>query len=280
MATTVWRGQLTFALVSFPVRLFRAARAEKVRFRRLHRETAAPSSSRRHTPTIVPTRNLIVPERTAGTPPPPADAPVAFTPADSPSLNLVRGYEVEKDQFVVIEDEEFRALPPETSKDMQIVEFVRLDEVDPIYFETSYYVKPDEPGERPYALLLEAMRKSGFVALAELAMHRREHVVILRPGRTGLIAHTMFYQDEVRSEQEYRAETAGLHKKELDLARRLIETMVVPFEPGKYVDKYRQKLEDLIASRKPVGSPKKPVQPAMDILAALQESLAAARRAG
>ena len=145
-----------------------------------------------------------------------------FTPS---SGELVKGYEYEKGRYVVLEDEELKSLVPETSKEMQVVEFVRLAEIDPIFFETSYYVVPDEAGQRPYSLLFEALREAEYVGLAQLAMHRREHIVVIRSGVAGLTAHTMFFNDEIRREQEYRAETADLNPRELDLAKRLIETM-------------------------------------------------------
>jgi len=223
---------------------------------------------------IFPTRNVVAPETRPG-----ADAEAdEVRPA-----NLVRGFEVEKDRFVVVEDEEIRSLAPETSREMEVMEFVRLDEVDPIYFETSYYVKPDEAGARPYALLVEAMRQAEYVGVAELAMHGRRHVVILRPGAKGMVAHTMFYLDEVRREQEFQADTAGLNPKELDLAKRLIGTMAVSFDPAKYRDEYREKLRELIESKAPsrgsTPTPKKPVEAAVDILAALRKSLAQRKKA-
>ncbi len=198
---------------------------------------------------------------------------------------LVKGFEYQKGQYVVLENAELKSLTAETSKEMQIVEFVRLAEVDPIFFETSYYLAPEEAGERPYALLLEAFRQTGYVGVAQLAMHRREHVVIIRPGASGMIAHTMFYPEEVRRDQEYRPDPVSIVPRELDLAKRLIETLVVPFEPQKFKDRYRERLEMMIAekvkgnqiSREPAGSSTKPAA-ALDILQALQESLNMAKK--
>jgi DNA end-binding protein Ku len=154
-----------------------------------------------------------------------------------------------------------------------------MDEIDPVFLETSYYVAPDEAGRRPYSLLFEAMREVGFVGLAQLAMHRREHIVALRPGKTGIIAHTMFYPNEVRQTEEYRADIKDLNKKELDLAKRLIETLVTPFEPEKFRDTYRERLEQLIASKQPAPAavPRKPAQ-VVDIMAALEKSLKQSRK--
>lgn len=308
MASTVWRGHLAFGLVSFPVRLFRAARAEKVSLRRLYRPAPEPESEpapAASTPAPAPKLPSL---RTQVEAPGPIPAP-PLTPTsarqeapaapvyrthntittgheDEPvtGSQLVKGYEYEKGQYVVLEDDELKSLKPETSKEMQIVEFVRLAEIDPIFLETSYYLAPDEPGKRPYALLYEALRKTGYVGVAQLAMHNREHVIIVRPGPSGMIAHTMFYPDEVRKDQEYRADTSALVPRELDLAERLVETLVVPFEPEKFRDSYRERLEQMIAakveghrvSEEPAALKKS--APVIDIVKALQESLNLAKK--
>ena len=132
---------------------------------------------------------------------------------------------------------------------MQILEFVKLAEVDPIYFETSYYVTPERAGERAYALLFEALRRSGYVALAQFAMHNREHIVVIRPGRTGIILHTMFYETEIRRDDEYRTETSNVAERELELALLLVQNLAAPFEPAKYHDTYKEKLDALIAAK-------------------------------
>jgi DNA end-binding protein Ku len=306
MATTVWRGHLVFGLVSFPVRLYRAARAEKVSLRRLYRpaeEEPEPASlpTPIHPASTQPTPTQPAPE--AGPIRRPMETKVeaprteqearptpvfqthnkitAGAEADEPIAReaLVKGYEFDKGQYVVLEDDELKSITPQTSKEMQIVEFVRLAEIDPIFFETSYYLAADEAGERPYALLQEALKQTGYVGLAQLAMHRREHVVIIRPGSSGMVAHTMFYPDEVRRDQEYRADTSPLVARELDLAKRLIETMVVPFEPEKFRDTYRERLQEMIASkveghrvaREPAAQKKSAA--VIDIMKALQESL-------
>ncbi len=200
------------------------------------------------------------------------------------SSELVKGFEFEKGQYVVLEEAELRSITPQTSKEMQIVEFVRLNEIDPVFLETSYYLVPDGPGERPYTLLLQSLRETGYVGLAQLAMHRREHVIIIRSGPSGIIAHTMFYPDEVRQSQEFRPDASALVPRELDLAKRLIEAMVVPFEPSKFRDTYRERLNEMIASKvdgqriaREPSAPKKAAA-VMDIMKALQESLNLAKK--
>jgi hypothetical protein len=128
----------------------------------------------------------------------------------APAASITKGYEYEQGRYVTVAPEELRAIVPQTSSDMEIVVFVRLAEIDPVYFEASYYVKPEEAGRKPYALLYEAMHEAGFAAVAQFAMHRRARVAIVRPGPSSLMAHTMHFSSEVRSDQEVRAASCGV----------------------------------------------------------------------
>src|SRR2546421_12678487 len=171
MAASVWSGYLTFGLISMPVRLFSGARSSGISFHMLHRDDLTRIKQQLYCPSD----NRVV-ERS----------------------EIVKGYEYRKDEYVVIEPEEIKKIEPKTAKTMEILEFVKESEVDPVFFESSYYLAPDEAGEKPYCLLFEALRRSGYLALAKIAMHNREHIVILRPGKHGILMHTMFYKDEVR----------------------------------------------------------------------------------
>jgi DNA end-binding protein Ku len=151
MASTVWKGHLTFGLVSFPVKLYSAARSESISFNQLHKTDGSR------------VRQVLYCAA--------EDKPILRT-------EIVKGYEYEKDRYVVIEDEEIKKVAPQTAKVMEIQEFVKADAVDPIYLETSYYMAPDEAGEKPYALLFDALKKSGYMGIAKVTMHNREHVVI------------------------------------------------------------------------------------------------------
>src|SRR6202166_4156388 len=142
MATSIWKGHLTFGLVSFPVRLFTAARSETISFNQLHKE----DNSR--------VKQVIYCQT--------EDKPI-------PRTEIVKGYEYEKGKYVVVDDEEIRKVAPKTAKVMEILEFVKADEVDPVYLESSYYMGPDEGGEKPYALLFEALKETGFYAVAKIA---------------------------------------------------------------------------------------------------------------
>jgi DNA end-binding protein Ku len=303
MASTIWKGHLTFGLVSIPIRLSRAARAEKVHMHHLQRQTGTR------------VRQVFMP---ADGPPALGEAPAPFRPAavqTGPSLvvprmqparvedreedqpaeerpqaqgiprsDLVRGYEFEKGRYVEFEPGELENIAPKTSDDMQIVEFVHFDEVDPVYLETSYYVAPDGAGEKAYALLFEALKKTGFAAIAEFVMHRRDQTMILRTGKKGLIAHTLFYEDEVRRDNEFQADPALVVPKEMDLAVKLVEALAGKFEPDKFKDKYRERLQAAIAAKVETGAFRESVAPTghspavVDIMAALTESLAKAKK--
>jgi DNA end-binding protein Ku len=197
-----------------------------------------------------------------------------------PKQELLRGYEVAPELYVTFSNEELRKIRPATSPEMQILRSVRLAEIDPVYFETSYYVVPDKGGERAYALLFEALRKTEYVALAKVAMHGREHIVAVRPGKRGLLAHTMFYNDEVRAGNEYQTDAAGVAPKELELARTFVEAIAGPFAPEEFKDSYRENVQSLISSkleRKEIAAsspaPQTAAAPVVNILDALKKSL-------
>lgn len=254
MASTVWKGHLTFGLVSLPVKLYSAARGETVSFNQLHKA----DNSRIKQVTYCQAE----------------DKPI-------PRSEIVKGFEYEKDKYVVIEDEDIKKVAPKTAKTMEILEFVKASEVDPVYLESSYYLAPDEAGEKPYALLFEALRKSGYVGLAKVSMHNREHIVILRPGGRGILMHTMYYADEIRAVEEFRTDTAVIKEKELELATMLVESLAAPFQPEKYHDSYRENLRAMIQAKvegqEIVEAPAPQMAPVIDIMEALKRSLDIAR---
>jgi DNA end-binding protein Ku len=165
---------------------------------------------------------------------------------------------------------------------MEILEFVKADQVDPIYLESSYYVAPDEGGEKPYALLFQALRESKYYALAKVAMHNREHIIVLRPGAKGILSHTMYYHDEIRQVEEFRTDTSLVKDKELEMAKMLISSLEADFEPQKYHDSYRDNLQQMIEAKiegkKVVATPEPHVAPVIDIMEALKKSLAEKRK--
>jgi DNA end-binding protein Ku len=256
MASTVWKGYLTFGLLSLPVKLYSAARSETVSFNQLHKA----DNSR--------VKQVLYCQL--------EDKPI-------PRSEIVKGYEYEKDKYVVVEDEEIKKVAPKTAKTMEVLEFVQSAEVDPIFFESSYYLAPDEAGEKPYALLFEALNKTGCVGVAKIAMHNREHIVILRPGPHGILLHTMYYRDEIRQVEEFRTDRSLVKEKELELAMTLVQSLQASFEPEKYKDEYRENLKAMIQAKvegKEVveTAPAVHKAPVIDILEALKMSLAQAKK--
>ena len=255
MAASVWKGHLIFGMVSFPIRLFSAARSETISFNMLHKDDHSRIKQMTYCQL--------------------EDKPI-------PRSETVKGYEYEKDHYVVIDDEDIKKVAPRTAKVMEILEFVKADQVDPIYLESSYYVAPDEGGEKAYALLFTALKDSGYYGVAKVAMHNREHIIVLRPGAKGILSHTMFYQDEIRQVEEFRTDTSLVKEKELAMAKMLISSLEENFEPQKYHDSYRDNLkkmiEDKIEGRKVVETPSEHFAPVIDIMEALKKSLAEKRK--
>ena len=224
MAATVWKGYISFGLITIPVRLFAAARTERVSFNQIHQ----PCGGRIKQQTFCPQCDRLV-ERS----------------------ELVKGYEVEKDRYVIVNDEEVKAIAPPSSDTMEIVEFVKAEGIDPIYFDSSYFMVPEEAGKKAYHLLLETMKKSGYSAIAKVAMHQREYTVVVRPHADGLLLHTMFYPEEVREVPEFRRdENVNVKPQEVALAEKLVEGLAADFDPSKYHDEYQTKVMQMIEAKK------------------------------
>lgn len=251
MASTVWKGYITFGLITIPVRLFTAARTERVSFNQIHQVCG----SRIKQQTYCPHCDRII-ERS----------------------ELVKGYEVEKGQYVIVSDEDVKSIAPESSDNMEILEFVKAEGIDPIYFDASYFMVPEEAGKKAYYLLLQTMQKSGFSAIAKIAMHQREYTVVVRPHADGLLLHTMYYPEEVREVPEFRRdENVNVKPQEVALAEKLVEGLAADFDPSKYHDEYQQKLTQMIEAKRegqqvPAEAPKRRA-PVVDLMAALQKSL-------
>src|ERR1700751_3048463 len=252
MAASVWSGHLTFGLISMPVRLFSGARSSGIPFNMLHR----PDKQRVKQQYICPAENVVV-DRS----------------------EIVKGYEFRKDEYIVIEPEEIKKIEPQTAKTMEILEFVKSSDVDPVYFESSYYMMPEEAGRRPYALLTKALAESEYVAIAKLTMHNREYTVFLRPHVGGLMLHTMYYEEEVRKVEGFGAPDVELKESEVKVAHQLIEALAAKWEPEKFHDEFQENLKKLIQTKLEGGKvveidkPKK-MAPVVDLMAALKQSLA------
>ena len=253
MATSVWKGYLTFGLISIPIRLFSAARTERIGLNQLH----SVCKTRIRMPLFCPHCERQVPRN-----------------------EIVKGYEYEKDQYVLFDEEELDKIEPESARSMEILEFVKVHEIDPLYYDASYYVTPEDEGKKAYQLLLNAMESSGYAAIAKLTMHQREHIVVVRPRAKGMTLHTMFYTNEIREVAEYgRTDSAAQPKDaEKKLAAQLIESLAAPFEPDKYKDNYMESMKNMIEAKREgheiaeVTHPK--LAPVIDLMDALKKSIA------
>lgn len=251
MPTTVWKGFLSFGLVSFPIRLFVAARAQPLRFHLLHKK----DQSRLKEVWFCAEENK---------------------PVDR--ADIVKGFEYAKDKYVLVSDRELQSVAPPTATTMAILQFVKADEVDPLLLEKSYYVTPEKAGGKPYGLLCKAMVDSGFYAVAKVALHGREHIVIIRPLDEGLVLHTMYFENELnKANKSSGGKDPKFADKEMELAKRLIETLASPFKPEQFTDEYRKNVQRLMEQKRKglEVTPVKQSKPAqvVDILDALKRSL-------
>jgi DNA end-binding protein Ku len=253
MASTVWKGYVSFGLVSVPVRLYAAAREQHVSFNQIHE----PCGSRIKQQTFCPVCDRVV-ERN----------------------ELVKGYQVDRDAYVLVTGDELKTLEANSSEAMEIAQFVSLSEVDPIYFEASYYSAPEDPGKRAYGLLLQAMEKLNVAAIAKVTLHSREQIVLMRPYHQGIILHTLYFPAEVREISEYgKADNMTLQKPEMDLAEQFIRQLTAKFEPEQYKDEYADRVLALIETKRAgqvvAGQPAKPkLAPVIDLMEALKKSIA------
>jgi DNA end-binding protein Ku len=256
MAASVWSGYLTFGLISMPVRLFSGARSSGISFNQLHR-----TDHQRVKQQLICSADGQVLDRS----------------------DIVKGYEYRKGEYVVIEPEEIKKIEPKTAKTMEILEFVKADDVDPVYFESSYYMTPEEAGRRPYALLTKALEESEYVAIAKLTMHNREYTVFLRPHKGGMMLHTMYYKEEVKELESFGAPDVEIKDAELKVAHQLIEALADDWNPDKYHDTFQENLKRLIETKleggeiQEVEKPRK-LAPVIDLMAALKESLAQTKK--
>jgi DNA end-binding protein Ku len=245
-----WKGYLTFGLISIPIQLSPAARTERISFNQIH----SVCHTRLKQPLFCPSCDKFV-DRS----------------------EVIKGYEYEKDQYLLFSKEELDEIEPESAQSMEILNFVKVEEIDPVYFDASYYAEPAEAGVRAYTLLLDAMRKTGYAGIAKITMHGRENIVIIRARENGFTLHTMFYKNEVRAVSEVSIPKGEVKPEESKLAMQLIESLAAPFDPEQYSDAYQQELEKLIEAkahgRKLTVVPRAKHEPVVDLMAALKKSL-------
>lgn len=208
-----WSGAISFGLVTIPVKLFGATRSEDIAFRLIHEECGTPVERRWWCPYD--------------------EEEVAYS-------DLVRGYEYQKGQFVLFTDEDLDNMPVPSKHSIDISAFVAESEVDPLYFERTYYLAPDTRGEKPYALLLRALAEEKLLGIATITIRKKQQLCAVRPYEKALLLETLFYPAEVDLEHGVDLTDAKVAKPDLTLAKQLIETLKRPFEPGDYEDEYRK----------------------------------------
>ena len=260
MPRAIWTGAISFGLVTVPVKLYSALDRKSVRFHQLSGKTGARINQKR----------------------------VDSQTGDEVQYeDIVKGYEIAKDRYVVVEPGELDALEPKKTKTIEIEDFVDLSQIDPVFYDHPYYLAPGPGGVKPYRLLLEAMRETGKVAIARVVIRSKEQLVALRPMGDALGMATMIFSDEVvppdRLDEVREASEIKTTKRELDMAKQLVGSLAGDFEPDKYRDTYRQEVLDLI-ERKAQGEeivfqapPEEEQEPAPDLMSALKASLEAVR---
>jgi DNA end-binding protein Ku len=233
MASSAWKGFITFGLISIPVKLFPAARSARVGLHQLHKVC----KTRLKQPLFCPTCNRIV-ERS----------------------EVVKGYEYEDGKYVVIDPEEIKKITPESARSMEILAFVEESEIDPLFFDSSYFVVPEGEGKKAYQLLLKTMEDKDRVAIAKITMHQREYTVFLRPYDHGIALHTMYFANEIREAPD-----------------QLVDNLSEHFNLKKYHDEFETRLKALIEAkqkgREIAATPRPERAPVIDMMAALKKSL-------
>jgi len=248
----IWSGTISFGLVSVPVRMFPATESKELRFHFLGKKDLTP----------------IAYEKVRRDDRERIDAD-----------DIVRGFEIEKGRYVPLDDEDLDRLDIELTHSIDIMDFVDLDEIDPVYFRKAYYLLPAEGAEKPYRLLVQALEETGKVGIAKVVIRNKQHLAALRPYEGQLLLETMYYADEVRSPQALDGDlgTARLQSAEVEMAKSLVENLSEPFRPEKYDDTYRKELLDLIQAKaegQPLPEPAKEQDgEVVDLMAALRESV-------
>jgi DNA end-binding protein Ku len=223
---TVWKGSVSFGLINVPVKMSTATKRENIAFKTLHRECNTPLQQKRYCPKC--------------------EREVAYE-------DVVKGYEYEPGRFVILSEEDLDAIQVKSSKYIDIVDFIRIEEVDPIFYDKTYYLAPEKGGEKPYLILRDAMRQTGRVAVAKVAIRQKEYLCLVRLVGDALALETMFFPEEVRPAGELGIQSAEgavqIRPEEMQMAVQLVENLTAPFTPEKYKDDYREELLRVIRAK-------------------------------
>lgn len=261
MARAIWSGAISFGLVNIPVKLYSAVSKKTVRFHQLDSKDNTRIQQKRVNPN---------------------------TGDEVPFEQLVKGYELSPDRYVVIRPEELESVEPKKTRTIEIEDFVEIDQIDPIYYDHPYYLAPGQGAAKPYKLLLEAMKATGRVAIARVVIRSKEQLVAIRPRDGVLTMETLLFGDEVVSPEDLgddleAVKEAKAAKKEVDMAQQLVESLSSEFDPSKYRDEYRETVLDMIerkAEGQEIAVQEAPEEPAEvpDLMAALEASISQSKR--
>jgi DNA end-binding protein Ku len=254
MPRSIWNGVISFGMVSIPVKLYTATESKDISFNQLHEECGSRIRQLRWCP---------VHER------------------EVQRDEIVRGYEYTKDQYVVLEEDDFEKLPLPTKHTIDLNTFVDASQIDPVSYEKTYYVEPDETGVKPYALLMRALEEKKLTAVAKIALRNKERLCALRPAEGTLMLETLFYPDEIRVEQGVDRPEVKVSQKELQMAYSLIDLMTDDFKPDEFKDGYREALMETIEAKlegaEVVAAPEAPESKVVDLMSALKQSVESAK---
>jgi DNA end-binding protein Ku len=251
---SIWRGSISFGLVSVPVRMFTATESKELKFHFLHKDDLAPIGY---------------------------DKVRKDTGEHVDADEIIRGFEIEKGRYVALEEEDLDRLDIELTKSIDICDFVDLVEIDPIYFRKAYYLLPEDGAEKPYLLLVRALDETAKVGIAKVVIRNKQHLACLRPLDGKLVLETMYYADEVRQPEKVTIK-GDLREAEVEMAKSLVENLSEPFDPEKYDDTYRKELLELLRAKAkgkklPEPSDDEPGE-VVDLMAALRESVERTKR--
>jgi DNA end-binding protein Ku len=257
MARAIWSGSISFGMVSIPVKLYGATESKDISFHLLHSTCGTRLKQVRWCPT---------------------------DEVEVPWNETVRGYEYAKGEYVTLTDEDFEKLPLPSRHTIELSAFVSEAEIDPVYYERSYYLEPEERGEKPYALLVKALEQKSLAALATITIRKKEQLCAIRPKRGVIMLETLYYPDELRQEPSVDLDSVRVNDRELEMAFTLIELLRKPFDPEEYHDHYREALAQLIEAklegRDVVKAPAARETKVIDLADALRKSVEAARKGG
>jgi DNA end-binding protein Ku len=249
----IWSGTISFSLVAIPVRLVKAIEPGRISFHLLHSKDYSPLA-----------RRMFCPEE---------DTKV-------PQDEIIRGYEIAPDKYVLMTDEELESVSPEWSRTIEIVEFIDMKEVDPIYYDHPYYLVPSKGGEKAYRLLVEVMRRTNKAGLAKFVLAEREYLVAVTPRDGALALTTLHYSEEILPDEGLSPKKGKIAAEEENRIKKSVKQMIEDFDPGKYADERRKKLMDLLAAKAkekaPVEAPaveEEEAEGPADLVAALEESM-------